>query len=110
MRDVICGTGQLALQQRQVGNLQVPLWKELAMKKMWNRTKNNRYLIWFLPRSWNERTAERLFFWGILFALFPQYCIDIIEDVRRQRYERKSRAQQREPIEIAVTAEWKEAL
>ena len=73
------------LTKGEVRLLHVPLWPELAVKRIWPQAMLLDGFANFMPPDWTgENTkTERGFFWGVLSTLAPEYVEALIKDCRR---------------------------
>ena len=66
--------------------LHVPLWAELSIDKTWGEAIKYPGFISYIPSEWRGgKGVDRVFFFGVLASLAPEYLITLIEDCRRQR-------------------------
>ena len=73
----------------EVRDLHVPLWPELSVDKTWAEALRCPGFASYIPSEWRGgKCVDRVFFFGILASLAPEYLITLIEDCRRQRMDK----------------------
>ena len=99
------------LTKSQVKILHIPLWPELAVKRIWQQAVLLEGFADFMPPDWtgeNSKT-ERGFFWGILTTMASEYVEELIKDCRRQRIGAAAE-RSNEPRVLNVAPDWAAAL
>ena len=83
---VLTGKRQV-LEKRQVPRLTAPKWPELALADIWKQVQADKVLMEYFPKAslLDIRLPSRPFFWGVMFALRPDYCEDLIAEAQDKR-------------------------
>ena len=97
------------LELKEVRWINVPLFDELSVIKIWPMTKEDTQFMKYFPQKLPKgRVPDREYFFNILNTLYPLYVQEIIRHANDQRNSVANDAQARETIE--VSDKWWEAL
>ena len=97
------------LELKEVRWINVPLFDELSVIKIWPMTKEDTQFMKYFPQKLPKgRVPDREYFFNILNMLYPLYVQEIIRHANDQRNSVANDAQARETIE--VSDKWWEAL
>ena len=97
------------LELKEVSFINVPLFDELSVIKIWPMTKEDKQFMKYFPHKLPKgRVPDREYFFNILNTLYPLYVQEIIRHANAQRNSVANDAQARETIE--VTDKWWDAL
>ncbi len=97
------------LELKEVSFINVPLFDELSVIKIWPMTKEDKQFMKYFPHKLPKgRVPDREYFFNILNTLYPVYVQEIIRHANSQRNSVANDAQARETIE--VTDKWWDAL
>ena len=97
------------LELKEVRWINVPLFDELSVIKIWPKTKEDTQFMKYFPQKLPKgRVPDREYFFNILNTLYPLYVQEIIRHANDQRNSVANDAQARETIE--VSDKWWEAL
>ena len=97
------------LELKEVRWINVPLFDELSVIKIWPMTKEDIQFMKYFPQKLPKgRVPDREYFFNILNTLYPLYVQEIIRHANDQRNSVANDAQARETIE--VSDKWWEAL
>ena len=97
------------LELKEVSFINVPLFDELSVIKIWPMTKEDKQFMKYFPHKLPKgRVPDREYFFNILNTLYPVYVQEIIRHANAQRNSVANDAQARETIE--VTDKWWDAL
>ena len=86
--------------------LHVPLWPELSIDKSWSEAIRYPGFISYIPSECRGgKGVDRVFFFGVLASLAPEYLVTLIEDCWRQRV---AKAQDKQQVirPVAATDKW----
>ena len=90
----------------EVRDLQVPLWPELSIARIWVEAIRLPGFADHVPSEWKDGNGvDRVFFFRILSTLAPDFLVTLIEDCRRQRTN-KAMAQEQLVKPVAATDKW----
>ena len=97
------------LELKEVRWINVPLFDELSVIKIWPMTKEDTQFMKYFPQKLPKgRVPDREYFFNILNTLYPLYVQEIIRHANDQRNSVANDAQARETIE--VSDKWWDAL
>ena len=90
------------LELKEVRWINVPLFDELSVIKIWPMTKENKQLMKYLPTKMaKNRVPDREYYFNILNTFQPEYVDQIIRHANNQRNSVSNDAQAREFIEVS---------
>ena len=83
-----------------------------SVKNVWPLIKNNLLVCQYLPsEEMNEgRFPDKIFFWGVVFTVIPEWADDYYEKVVAKRLEQKKAQELFKPKQITIASKWREAL
>ena len=97
------------LELKEVRWINVPLFDELSVIKIWPMTKENKQIMKYFPTKMpKNRVPDREYYFNILNTFQPEYVDQIIRHANNQRNSVSNDAQAREFIEVSDN--WWEAL
>ena len=95
----------------EVRRISVPMWPELSVAKVMPLAKLIPGFFDYVPPEWEQLLkVDRDFFWAIMVTLDPQFVMELINDVREQRFQRKKEAEAQQPREIGISLHWLQRL
>ena len=90
------------LELKEVRWINVPLFDELSVIKIWPMTKENKQLMKYFPTKMaKNRVPDREYYFNILNTFQPEYVDQIIRHANNQRNSVSNDAQAREFIEVS---------
>ena len=90
------------LELKEVRWINVPLFDELSVIKIWPMTKENKQIMKYFPTKLPKgRVPDREYFFNIMNTFQPQYVDQIIRHANDQRNSVSNEAQAREAIEVS---------
>ena len=90
------------LELKEVRWINVPLFDELSVIKIWPMTKENKQIMKYFPTKMPKgRVPDREYFFNIMNTFQPQYVNQIIRHANEQRNSVSNEAQAREAIEVS---------
>ena len=92
--------------------INVPMYPELSVEKMWLEAMKIPHFALYVPDEWilkNGKGADRTFFWEILSTLAPEFVQAIVLDVQKQRLLRKE-GKKIPPTHINIAPRWMDLL
>jgi hypothetical protein len=109
MRDIL-SEAKLHLKQNEVFSFEIPNYKELSVKNLYEDAMKDPLLAQYLPskEQLSGKLPERDFFFGVLCTLRQQYMRDIIEDSQKHRFKIPEGDQQKQGI--LVSEAWMQEL
>ena len=90
------------LELKEVRWINVPLFDELSVIKIWPMTKENKQIMKYFPTKLpKNRVPDREYFFNIMNTFQPYYVDQIIRHANEQRNSVSNEAQAREAIEVS---------
>ena len=90
------------LELKEVRWINVPLFDELSVIKIWPMTKENKQIMKYFPTKLpKNRVPDREYYFNILNTFQPEYVDQIIRHANNQRNSVSNDAQAREFIEVS---------
>ena len=90
------------LELKEVRWINVPLFDELSVIKIWPMTKENKQIMKYFPTKMpKNRVPDREYYFNILNTFQPEYVDQIIRHANNQRNSVSNDAQAREFIEVS---------
>ena len=82
------------------------------MKKIWSIACQIPGFIDYVPTEWNKRPSirERMYFWGVLSTIKPEFVEALIADCHGQRVKLKMARNEEPPREVEVHQDWVQLL
>ena len=65
--------------------MEVPEYKELSIKSVWPKFKDDKYLLQFLPDIKDDQLPEREYFYGILATVYEKETRELVFLSRKSR-------------------------
>ena len=97
---------KLFFRETEIKSLNVPLWPELSVKRIFPAAERIIRFGRYIPDDWTaDKKTERNFFWSILITIAPEFVEQIVTDCRTQRYQRRQ-DNVREPTNLQISAQW----
>ena len=77
----------------EISSLEPPPWPELAPKYIWAEAIKHPQFLQYLPDQWsaNAKILDRVFFYGVLTTLAPDFVDKLIKDCRLKRSQAKKK-------------------
>ncbi len=63
----------------------MPLWPELAVKKLLPMVIKDKHFAPYFPDYKGERVPDKVFFWGVIFAIKPGFGKALVKSAMEQR-------------------------
>jgi hypothetical protein len=74
------------LKATQACSIDIPMWEELGVKKMWPTAMEIPGFMDFIPDEWDGGIrTDRDYFWSIVFHLAEGFTVGLIQDCTEQR-------------------------
>ena len=99
-----------ALSASDVGDLHIPCWSELGIRRVWQHAIRLRGFRDYLPDDWTStRKTERKFFFQVLAYLAPGFVEALVVEARRLRNNHHLH-QVNQPATLVISDRWADRL
>ena len=108
---VIAGKKQVLL-RKCVPRLYAPRWPELNMADIWSQLARDDEVMSYFPSNFSINCLPpREYFWGVLQALRPTYCEQLIDEASQKRAEFRCKEPNTQTLlNVGITKQWAELL
>ena len=89
LQDILTNS-KTVYQRTDVKRFKIPLLPELGVANIWPEAIKLPMFANYMPNEWTSaKKVERNYFWGVLIVLAEDYVVQLVQDVRVQRNNRR---------------------